>query len=359
MTAPVRKYHVDERSILFPSLERFVWKPMLAWIPPRASANTLTLLGALLSALASAALVFARDVRVSWVLAACLYFAYLCLDNLDGPQARRTSGGTRLGEVLDHWLDSLSGMLLFAAQLWAFQIFGVKGLLVMALAAASYQATFWEQRVTGTMVLGTIGYVEGLVMLCSLCLASAILGPEVLVSPLPIVGITPAQIVFVFVVATLIWTILAAVWRVRRRLGALVMLLSAPAVAFVWATREDLSFGLGVLLFVLLTPATAGRLLIAKVAGWRHFGIDWILVGAIVLVGGTLSVTNPLAHTQNVWLTALVVLAALRVGGDFLSTLWSHRSELHSRELLGRLLRVSAAESRVESRWPMAERSES
>lgn len=346
------EFRVDERSLLYPILEKHVWKPMLSWIPRTMSANTLTILGAVVSAVASASLIGARHLRVSWLLAALLYFAYLCLDNIDGPQARRTSGGTLLGEVLDHWLDSASGMLLFAAQLWAFQILDTRGLLVMALAAASYQATFWEQRVTGTMVLGKIGYVEGLVLLCGFCVVGAAIGPGILLRPLPAVGISLADVVFASAVVTLVWTVLAAVLRVRRRLGVLALLLLAPASIFALAALGSVPFPLAVCLFVLLTPATAGRLLIARTAGWRRFGIQGWIIGAVAAVTAGVLLLRPDPAVQTALLSALIAATAASVATDFATTLIRSRAELHPREMLGRLLRVRSDESRVEAGWP-------
>src|SRR5436190_10189796 len=107
------EYRVEDRSLVYGPLKRIVWTPMLRWVPLKMSANTLTLLGSLMCAVASLLLLFLPLSRAAWGVASILYFSYLCFDNLDGMHARRTSGGTPLGEVLDHWLDSINGVLMF------------------------------------------------------------------------------------------------------------------------------------------------------------------------------------------------------------------------------------------------------
>jgi len=44
---------------------------------------------------------------VYWVIAICV-FNYQTLDALDGKQARRTKGGSALGELFDHGCDAIS-----------------------------------------------------------------------------------------------------------------------------------------------------------------------------------------------------------------------------------------------------------
>src|SRR5262245_19201942 len=96
------KYVVQDNSILTPILKRWVWAPMIPRIPDHVSANTLTIMGTVLSASAYAMTVIFPASRLTCAIAALLVFAYLTLDNLDGAHARRTGTSSPLGEFLDH-----------------------------------------------------------------------------------------------------------------------------------------------------------------------------------------------------------------------------------------------------------------
>lgn len=79
------------------------------WVAP----NLLTAVG-LVHALAAYALLLAYSPTLegeapSWVYVACaaLLFVYQTMDGMDGKQARRTGGGSPLGEVMDHGADAI------------------------------------------------------------------------------------------------------------------------------------------------------------------------------------------------------------------------------------------------------------
>ena len=108
MTRPRYAYESAQDSILRPYYKRFVWGPLLALIPPTVAPNTLTLVSI---ATCGASFVIAATSAHStpaMVLAALLVLTYLSLDNIDGEQARRSSRSSRLGEFLDHWMDTIN-----------------------------------------------------------------------------------------------------------------------------------------------------------------------------------------------------------------------------------------------------------
>src|SRR5688572_26784501 len=127
-------YHVQDQSILLPPLKRFIWGRIIPLIPDHFSANTLTILGTVLSAVAFAITVFVPATQLSCAVVGTLIFAYLTLDNIDGAHARRTGTSSPLGEFLDHWLDALNLSFLFMGCIYTWQIPDDRAVLVMILA---------------------------------------------------------------------------------------------------------------------------------------------------------------------------------------------------------------------------------
>lgn len=310
------EYRVVDRSPVYAAMKRFVWTPMLAWVPLSVSANTLTLLGTGLAFAASALLYAWPGSRWSWGAAAFLYFAFLCLDNLDGPQARRTGGGTPLGEMLDHWLDALSGGLICAAALRALDVDGPLAWLLLALTSLSYGATFWELRITGRMVLAEVGNTEALLAVSGLCLAGALFGPEA-VRQAALAGWTVVGVYTVATVATTVYTIAAPLVRVRRALGTMGLMLLPYAALFAWAWREGLPGAPAVLLFVVLAPLTAGRMLLGRVLGRDALTLEPVLCGGTVIAALVSMWLQPPAGVQVQAVLLLAAYGLVRTGLDF------------------------------------------
>jgi phosphatidylglycerophosphate synthase len=327
------EYRVVDRSPVYAAMKRFVWTPMLAWVPLAVSANTLTLLGTGLAFAASALLYAFPDARASWGAAALLYFAFLCLDNLDGPQARRTGGGTPLGEMLDHWLDALSGGLIFAAALRALDVSGPLAWLLVGLAVLSYTATYWELRTTGRMVLAEVGNTEGLLAVSALCLAGALLGPEALRGA-SLFGWTLADVYVVGTVLTTLYTVAGPVVRVRRAYGTLAWLFAPYLALFGWAWAQALPSAPVVLLFVALAPATAGRMLLGRVLERPALGAEPVLCGGTVLAALACVALSPPPAAQAYALYLLLAYGAARTALDFRLAVRTLSHHLRPGELL-------------------------
>lgn len=358
------EYSVVDRSLVYGPLKRLVWTPMLRCVPLTMSANTLTLIGSLMCATASTLLFVLPLSRFAWGAASVLYFLYLCVDNLDGMQARRTGGGTPLGEVLDHWLDSVNGVFMFMAGLRALDIGGWRALTVMALASLSFSFLYWEHRIRGQMVLGALGTAEGIVAVSAFCVAGALISPSVLVHT-PVVlslggggrlfcigecmvpvarglRITAADAFFYFVLVNLLFTVAAPIRRVRGRAGDIVTMLVVNGALLLWGCFGAVPSILTSALFVLLTPLTAGRLLIARVTNRTDFEPDRLL-RAGVLAGAAVSlIARPGAIVETVAMALLVAYAGGQVTYDFVRSMRGLSSCLRAGETLAVLLRIRA-----------------
>jgi len=337
----VAEYRVEERSLIYGALKRNLWEPMLGWIPLSASANTLTLLGNLNGALASALLLLFPASRAAWAAAGLLYFSYLCLDNLDGAQARRTGGGTPLGEVLDHWLDCVNGVLLFAATAHMLGLTGLHALLPVALASLSYVVTFWEQRVSGKMILMEVGNTEGLVALSLLGVGGSIAGPDLVTRARFVAGLTVADVFYALVLCTLAVTVLAPAWRVRRRALDLLPFVAVHGALLAWGWSGEVPFAAACGLFVALTPLVAGRMLIARVVR-PSLRPDWLVLAGTAAASAIGLLFRPGAAVEAVLGGGLLAIAGVRAASDLAGALGALSQHLRAGELLSRFVRAGA-----------------
>jgi phosphatidylglycerophosphate synthase len=322
-------------------MKRLVWTPMLAYVPLRVSPNTLTLLGTGLAFLASALLYTFPEARWSWGAAGVLYSAFLCLDNLDGPQARRTGGGTPLGEMLDHWLDALSGGLIFAAALRALEVSGPLAWLLMALAGLSYTATYWELRISGRMVLAEVGNTEGLLAVSALCLAGAAFGPQAL-RGVALFGVTLTGAYVATTVATTVYTIVMPLLRVRYAQGILLWAAVPYIAVLAWAWTTPLPAAPVVFLLVVLTPGTAGRLLLGRVLERPSLAADPLLCGGAALAALVSFTLRPPPAMQAYALYLLIAYGTARTVLDFRLAVRTLSHHLRPGEFLGLLVRGRA-----------------
>lgn len=117
----------------------------------------------------------------SWLLlvwAVCL-FLYQSLDAIDGKQARRTNMAGPLGELFDHGCDALN------TTLETIMVSAVTGLgrshwtiVGLVSAMSNFFLTTWDEYHTKTLFLSSFsGPVEGILIICALFIATALLSP--------------------------------------------------------------------------------------------------------------------------------------------------------------------------------------
>ena len=79
---PKYAYQSAQDSILRPYYQRWVWAPLLRFVPASISPNTLTALSTLSAATSFLLAAFGRSSSLAMVGASLCVFAYLSLDNL-------------------------------------------------------------------------------------------------------------------------------------------------------------------------------------------------------------------------------------------------------------------------------------
>ena len=140
MAHPRYAYDSAQQSLLLPLYRKFFWGPLLRWIPRSLAPNAMTLISTLCCATSFALAATLRDSPLALLAAAGLVVAYFTLDNLDGAQARRLGRSSRLGEFLDHWLDTLNNGFVVLGACLAADLPGLLSLGVLACGSLAFFA---------------------------------------------------------------------------------------------------------------------------------------------------------------------------------------------------------------------------
>jgi phosphatidylglycerophosphate synthase len=335
-----KQYHVQDRSILLGPMKRWIFTPLLAFIPERTSANTLTLLGTAMSA-ASFAMALLLPPTPGVVLAVgLLLLGYVLLDNLDGAQARRTGTGSPLGEFLDHWLDSLNNVFVYMGGAALLGLDPERAVIILALGTTSYSLAFWEQRITGRMSMTWFGNLEGLVIIGLFYLVAAALGPTLVFTYPVAFGYTVTDVLVVTCVVVTLGNCVGPLWRVRHRLSEVVVVL-APVVAVVLWYFEGAVPGMTACgLLMLMSPALAGRMLISRIHSRQDLGPDRVLIGGSIALSVVCVLAPVHPNVQATLMSVLLMYAILQVGLDFILTVRSLGAYVRPGELLSVGVRI-------------------
>jgi phosphatidylglycerophosphate synthase len=155
-----------------PWIVKHICEPIVRHIPASITPNSISVvnhlvawavffLAALAPYLSPASALLARLVAAAGV------FCSLLLDCLDGMHARRTGQGSRLGEVVDHWLDALNVPLMGAGMILTLKLDPLTTAVAMVTCTTPYNGQLVLYHHTGRFVHPTTSGVDGQVMLCA------------------------------------------------------------------------------------------------------------------------------------------------------------------------------------------------
>ena len=153
-------YENAQESILLPFYQRIIWDPLLGIVPRALSPNAITLISTICCGGSFLLVATGSDDPVALVVAAILVFSYMTLDNIDGAQARRTGRSSRLGEFLDHWLDSFNNGFVVLGACLAAGLPPLFALGVLTAASLAFLAVQLELLTTGVFRMGRVGDIE-------------------------------------------------------------------------------------------------------------------------------------------------------------------------------------------------------
>jgi phosphatidylglycerophosphate synthase len=321
------RYDLVERSLTQRWLTAHVWEPIAGLLPARLRPNVITVIGAGCMMLS---LVFVKlatsGSRWAYLGAALCTLLYFVADNVDGPHARRTGQTSRLGEFLDHWLDSLNGAVLTLGAAVCLGLGDRMLVLVAAAVSVTYFATIWEQRHTGTFHSDRFGSNEGILVGIGLYLLLFAFPRAPWLGYVP-GGISVALGVACLAIGCSLLTLVRVLRRCRGRLADFLPLLLAIVASAALAISGMLTAEVAVVLILAANVAFSGALLIARLARLRSRLRGPLVGGAAVLLlvlavlwpvglGGMLA-SRSFAATATTLVCLVIVYDLVRVTRSF------------------------------------------
>ncbi len=256
-------YKCEDHSILLRVLHRPVFMPVVRALPLRLTPNQVTVFGNVLIWLAVAVTLATRPAgpAVLAVLAAA-YALYVLTDCVDGLFARHTQRTSRLGELLDHGLDSLSLPLVVLS--FTFAMNQPAWLVLAGTAAVSFInfVTLTHGFRVGYVHLGTVGIIEGILGGAAACTVAAVIGVEPLARPL-FAGVSVAGLLVLGLVGGSL-TALVSMRSVARRPSDFALITLMFSFIIAWYVFGDLSPATAAGLFTAVSSYQAVRITCAR-----------------------------------------------------------------------------------------------
>lgn len=275
-------YQSEQASLLKPYYQRWLWDGILKALPVWLSPNAMTVIGTLCCAASFVIAITLNQSPAALLVAAVLIIAYLSLDNLDGAQARRLGKSSRLGEFLDHWLDTLNNGFVVIGACVAADLPPMLTLAVLCCGTVAFFAVQWELRNTGVFRMGRIADIEGNTSVALLYVGLAVFGREAfqiqLLPGLP----TGATLLGCGVIAQALWTSFTAARQAPERLHEFAPLVAASGALYLWAGLGDASPVAFLTAAFFLNPVfTSGPIRQRLQLGRMSSSVDWTVAGGI------------------------------------------------------------------------------
>ncbi len=161
-------YNCVDKSLLLPYFKQYYALMFFRFVPPKLTANFITLI--------SSSMIFIliytfygvqkpQSSLVAVLIAFCLH-GYIVGDHLDGMQAKETGTSSPLGEFLDHYFDVYNGAIIFFTCVVFFgEIPGAYFYPLIWMNFLAFGATMMEELESGELRFGSVGTLEGVIVL--------------------------------------------------------------------------------------------------------------------------------------------------------------------------------------------------
>jgi phosphatidylglycerophosphate synthase len=280
------EYRFEDHSIVLRLLERPVFGPLVRALPRGITPNQITIAGQLAAAAAFALAVSGRTGSIAGLLLlAALSLCYTVADAIDGAFARHSKQTSRLGELLDHWLDALSVPLLVLS--FGLALPADPRLVFAAALVTSFLhfATFLHGFRLGFVHLGAIGMVEGTVVGAGVCIAATFTGPEIFARPV-VAGLSSASLLLIALVGgggLALWSMRGLIHHLRDFVFLGVLFAAAAA----WFAGGQLSAALAGGLVIAVGSRLEGQVIRARLLREPLALGDPLLL--VLVLGGTVA----------------------------------------------------------------------
>ncbi|XP_035898453.1 cholinephosphotransferase 1 isoform X5 [Anopheles stephensi] len=189
------KYSCTNVSLMDPFLQPW-WCWLVSKVPLWLAPNLITIVGLLINIITTLILISfsptGREEPPRWASALCGIglFIYQSLDAIDGKQARRTNSSSPLGELFDHGCDSISTVFVALSACISVQLGYYPGWMFFQCFCAMtlFYCAHWQTYVSGTLRFGRIDVTEAQCTIIGIHMISAVFGPSIWMTKIPLVG---------------------------------------------------------------------------------------------------------------------------------------------------------------------------
>uniref|UniRef100_A0A4Y0B6R7 diacylglycerol cholinephosphotransferase n=1 Tax=Anopheles funestus TaxID=62324 RepID=A0A4Y0B6R7_ANOFN len=189
------KYSCTNVSLMDPFLQPW-WCWLVSKVPLWLAPNLITTVGLLINIATTLILIYfsptGREEPPRWSSALCGIglFIYQSLDAIDGKQARRTNSSSPLGELFDHGCDSISTVFVALSACISVQLgYYPRWMFFQCFCAMTlFYCAHWQTYVSGTLRFGRIDVTEAQCTIIGIHMISAVFGPSIWMTKIPIVG---------------------------------------------------------------------------------------------------------------------------------------------------------------------------
>ncbi|MCH2184789.1 CDP-alcohol phosphatidyltransferase family protein, partial [Myxococcota bacterium] len=244
-----------------------------------------TLLSTLCCAVSFLLAALANDSTFAMLAAAVLVFAYVSLDNMDGAHARRTQQSSRLGEFLDHWLDTLNNGFVVLGACLAVGLGPLLTLLVFSAATLAFFGVQLELRYTGVFRMGRIADIEGNTAVSGLYILVALFGSGLFFGEVFSGGPTVATLIGLGVMGQALMTLATAAWRLRDHISDFFPILLCLAILIAWSIQGSFSSAGILVIAFFVNPVFTSRPILFRLLGRSTLTADWVAIAAVALGG--------------------------------------------------------------------------
>ncbi len=313
-------YSTDDRSVLLPYLQRWLWRPLLERLPRSLHPNSITIFGCLMEFVSVAFVMLGLyGMRWAFLPAGVCLFVYITADNIDGAHARRTGQSHPIGEFLDHWLDLFNGALMMLTFFAVIQLAGLGYVLLLATCCLAFFAAVFEQFHRGILVHGKVGSIEAAFLLLLSFAVYFFFGPE-WVRFEPSAFNFGTMLVLVCVVGLPV-TLIAPLVRVRAHLVELIPPAGTLALLSFWYLGGSIGWFSAGILISLSNVVFSGRVLRRRLLGGR-FARGNIASGLLLSVPvAIVTIMDPAPHWHMVVACVLLAVMLTMAGRDLLLVL--------------------------------------
>ena len=322
---PAYDYQFQDRSLVLRVIKRPVLEPLVAMLPRRLSPNTITLTGHAVVWIAMGWLLTAARIGAPLLIfLAVAHVLYAIADCVDGMFARATQQASRLGEMLDHWLDAITVPLVPLIFGLALQQPG--GLIIAStmVTALMHFITFDHGYRLGYVRLGPFGVIEMCLIVAAVFGVAAGVGVECLNHPW-LAGFSFPGMLMVCVILGGLGE-LFFLRQLCRWPGDFVTPVVLLLELWVWFHFGHLAVSIAGLLIVAVVVAHEGRVIAARLL--QSAFLRWNLALVLVLgVAAGVSLRLDLSPQGHNRVVVMVIVYAVIIGTrDFWRTLRSVRT---------------------------------